>query len=80
MNRKEFKDWCDRAGYITVNDWNYQTVRGRDYYFIINPKTNKFSLIKFDAKNVDYDILASDLELFNDWAEKFHEETDGIWK
>lgn len=80
MNKKEFKDWCDRTGHITANDWNYQTVRGRDYYFIINPKTDKFALISYDAKNVDYQVVVSGWTDYNGYAEKFHEETAGVWK
>lgn len=80
MNKKEFRDWCDRTGYITTNDWNYQIVCGRDYYFIINPKTDKFALISFDGKNIDYQVVVSGWTDFNGYAERFHEETAGVWK
>lgn len=80
MGELEFENWCDQTGHITATDWNYQTIGNSDYYFIINPKTNKFSLVKFDRKNIDYQILVSDFDLFNEYAKIFHEETNGSWK
>lgn len=80
MNRKEYEDWCNRTGHITCNDWNYQTIRGFDHFFILNPRTDTFSLIRFDTENCDYKVLVSDWTDYNGYAEQFHKETNNFWK
>lgn len=80
MNKKEYEDWCSRTGHITCNDWNYQTIGEYDYFFIINPKTDKFALIRYDKKNLDRQVILKDWTDFNGYAEKFHQETEGFYK
>lgn len=80
MNKRQFESWCCENGYITTNDWNYQSIAGLDYYFIINPKTDKFALIQQNCEVGTYHTLVWDWVDFNGWAEQFHKETGGIWK
>ena len=86
MNKKDFSAWCDLNGYITVTDWNYQEISSSHYYFIINPKTDKFALIEYrpgiegTAWQDWYRVLVQDWTDYNGWAEKFHEETGSSWK
>lgn len=80
MTKRQFEAWCSLSGYITCTDWNIQTINNREYYFIINPKTDKFALIREDMRIDNYEILVSGWTDYNGYAEKFHEETEGVWK
>lgn len=86
MNTSQYAEWCNKLGYITANDWGYQTIGRSDYYFILNPKTDKFALIKFTPARIGtgfpdwYDVLVQNWVDHNDWAEQFHKETQGGWK
>lgn len=86
MNSRDFRTWCTHNGYITSNDWNYQIIDGKHYYFLINPKTNKFALIEYKPEILGtgwqawYTVLVEDWTDFNGWTEQFHKETGGSWK
>lgn len=86
MNCFEFLDWCNDNGYITCTDWNYQIIEDKHYYFLVNPKIDKFALIEYRPEIIDtgwqawYKVLVKDWTDYNGWAEKFHEETGGVWK
>lgn len=86
MTEEDFLTWCEQNGYITGNDWNYQVMYGKHYYFILNPKTDKFALIEYRAALTGtdwqawYKVLVKNFNPFNDWAKRFHEETGGFWK
>lgn len=86
MNTIQYSEWCDKNGYITINDWGYQTIGKSIYYFIINPKTDKFALVEYQPEIIGtlwqdwYKVLVKDWVDYNGWAEKFHEETKGGWK
>ena len=86
MTKEDFFDWCDESGYIRVNDWQYNIIKDVHYYFIINPKTDKFALIRFIPSRLgfgctnQFDVLVQDWIDYNGWAEKFHEETRGHYK
>lgn len=85
MNKEEFSKWCDLCGYITETDWNYQVIGSSHYYFIINPKTDKFALIEYkpEIKGTAwqdwYKVLVQNWIDYNGWADKFHKETEGVW-
>lgn len=79
MNKKEYLNWCERTGHITINDWGYQEIRGDAYFFIINPKTDKFTLVRFRIKDCDYQLLVKGWTDYNGWAEQFHKETCNYW-
>lgn len=86
MTKQDFYSWSERLGYIHITDWQYQIIDEIHYYFIINPKTEKFALIKFIPSRIglgadnQFDVLVQDWIDYNGWAEKFHEETNGDWK
>lgn len=82
MRKEEFEAWLDLTGYTTINDWNYQTIDGWNYYWLINPQTNKFALIRDmpTYRGTYYEVLVKDYVDYNGWADKFHEETRGIYK
>jgi hypothetical protein len=86
MNKEEYLDWCNKMGYLTITDWNYQIVGKCHYYFILNPTTDKFALIKFIPMRVGtgypdrHEVLVQDWTDFNGYAEQFHKETEGAWK
>lgn len=73
MNYQEYINWCNQNGYITYNDWNLQRIDGADYFFIINPETDKFALIK--QSTAGYEVLVKDWTDFNGYAEQFHKES-----
>lgn len=78
-----FKDWLFDTGYSTVNDWGFQTIEGWNYYWIINPETDKFAFIRDKSLPMGkkyYEVLVKDWVDYNGWAEKFHLETGGVYK
>ncbi len=80
MTKREYDSWCDFNGYINYTDWNYQVINYDTYFWIINPKTDKFALIKQQTigyHNVPmYTVLVSEWTDFNGWAEAFHAESE----
>lgn len=86
MTKQDFYSWCERTGYMNITDWEYQIIDEVHYYFIINPKTDKFALIKFVPSRLglgdanQFEVLAQNWTDYNGWAEKFHEETNYVWK
>ena len=86
MNTQQYKDWCEQTGYITATDWQYQTIGVLSYWFLLNPKTDKFALIQYNKARVgtgypdQYEVFVQGWTDYNGWAEKFHNETGGLWK
>lgn len=86
MTKEDFYSWAEHLGYIHITDWQYQIIEEVHYYFIINPKTDKFALIKFTPSRLglgsdnQFEVLVKDWTDYNGWAEKFHEETNNVWK
>jgi len=81
---REYYCWCASHGYTTITDWGYQSIGDCNYYWLLNPKTSKFALIKhspsFDGYTDTYEVLVDGWTDFNGYAEAFHEETSGIYK
>ncbi len=81
MNKTQYLDWCKNMGYLHYSDWNYQTIGRSNYFFIINPNTDKFALIchtpaKIGVFGLDtYKVLVNGWTDFNGWAEEFHKES-----
>lgn len=80
MTLDEFHRWCDDTDHITSNDWGFQTIFNNSFFFVLNPKTDKFSFVKYDTVDETYEIILSEWVDHNGWADKFHEETGGVWK
>lgn len=86
MTKEDFYEWCGSKGYVHWTDWEYQIIEEAHHYFIINPKTDRFALIKFLPSRLglgyenQFEVLVQDWTDYNGWAEKFHEETNHVWK
>ncbi len=84
MNKEQYLDWCNRMGYLHYTDWNYQTIGRTNYFFIINPKRNKFALISHTPPKIgvfcydQYEILVQNWTDYNGWAEQFHKESEYV--
>ena len=80
---ENFESWLAETRYSTINDWGFQHIDGWDYYWIINPETDKFALIRDKSLKVSgkrrkyYEVLVKDWTDYNGWAKTFHEE-EGI--
>ena len=83
MEYNIFKNWLSETGYSTINDWGFQRIGGWYYYWIINPKTDKFAFIREGSLSGGkryYKVLVKDWTDHNGWAKTFHEETQGIYR
>lgn len=76
MNKEGYLGWLKISDYSDINDWNFQTIDGSNYFFIKHNFENKYALIKHRPKISgefveDYfEILVQEWTDYNGWGEE----------
>ena len=73
MSKEDYLGWLKMSGYTDINDWNFQTIGGSNYFYIKHTLDNKYALIKHTPKisggfvEDSFEILVQGWTDYNGW-------------